>query len=284
LTGISLAVAVVPEGLPAVVTIALALGVHAMARRRALLRRLQAAETLGAASVICTDKTGTLTQNEMTVTAIWLPAAGHIEVTGAGYAPLGEFRRHGAPLTVETQTALADMLESALRSNHARVYLEQDGWHRLGEPTEAALVVAALKAGLEPHGSSELAAEFPFDSERKRMTVVVRRGASLEAHVKGAPEILIERSTWLADGPVPRELTPDDRARIFSAADEMAREGLRVLAVARRRLPPVLPVAPDVAESELTFLGLAGMMDPPRTEVPESVRQGARRRDQGDRW
>ena len=273
LTGISLAVAVVPEGLPAVVTIALALGVHAMARRRALLRRLQAAETLGAASVICTDKTGTLTQNEMTVTAIWLPAAGHIEVTGTGYVPMGEFRRHGASLTREAQAALAEMLESALRSNHARVYLEQDGWHRLGEPTEAALVVAAMKAGLEPQGSGELAGEFPFDSERKRMTVVVRRGANFEAHVKGAPEILLERSTRLADGATPRELTPEDRARILSAADEMAREGLRVLAVARRRLSPMQTLAPDAVESELTFLGLAGMMDPPRPEVPESVRQ-----------
>ncbi len=273
LTGISLAVAVVPEGLPAVVTIALALGVNAMARRRALLRRLQAAETLGAASVICTDKTGTLTQNEMTVTAIWLPADGRIDVTGTGYAPVGDFRRQGAPLGAETQTALDDLLESALRSNHARVYREQDGWQRLGEPTEAALVVAAMKAGIEPQDSSEFAAEFPFDSERKRMTVVVRRGAGLEAHAKGAPEVLLDRSNRLADGPTTREITPGDRARILAAADEMAREGLRVLAMARRRLPAGIPLAPDAVEKEMTFLGLAGMMDPPRPEVPESVRQ-----------
>ena len=272
LTGISLAVAVVPEGLPAVVTIALAIGVRTMARRRALLRRLQAAETLGAASVICTDKPGTLTQNEMTVSSIWLPLAGNIEVTGAGYAPLGHFEQDGATIDVASQPGLAALLESGLRCNHARVYPEADGWHRLGEPTEAALVVAAMKAGLEPETTAEMAIEFPFDSTRKRMTVVERENGELLAHVKGAPEILLERSTRFLEGAAERELTPADRARILAAAEAMALDGLRVLSVARRRLPAGLPLDADAVEHDLTFVGLAGMIDPPRPEVPESIR------------
>jgi Ca2+-transporting ATPase len=272
LTGISLAVAVVPEGLPAVVTIALALGVRRMARRRALLRRLQAAETLGATSVICTDKTGTLTQNEMTVSTIWLPRAGRIEVTGTGYAPLGDFRREGVPVNLATHPDLLALLESALRCNHARVYPEADGWHRLGEPTEAALVVAAMKAGLAPEAMAAVAIEFPFDSVRKRMTVVEQPNGELVAHVKGAPEILLERSTRVLDGSIERELTPAERTRFGAVAQEMASEGLRVLAVARRSLPVGLLLDADAVEQDLTFVGLAGMIDPPRPEVPESVR------------
>jgi Ca2+-transporting ATPase len=271
LTGISLAVAVVPEGLPAVVTIALAIGVRTMARRRALLRRLQAAETLGAASVICTDKTGTLTQNEMTVSNLWLPRMGNVEVTGTGYAPIGDFRREGRPVEIANEPDLAAMLESALRCSHARIYPEADGWHRLGEPTEAALVVAAMKAGLEPETAAEMTAEVPFDSTRKRMTVVERRNNELLAHVKGAPEILLERSTRFFDGAEERELTPAERERILAAAEAMAVDGLRVLAVARRRLPAGMPLDADTIERELTFAGLAGMIDPPRPEVPESV-------------
>ncbi len=272
LTGISLAVAVVPEGLPAVVTIALAIGVRTMSRRRALLRRLQAAETLGAASVICTDKTGTLTQNEMTVSNIWLPRTGNIEVTGTGYTPLGDFRRDGVPADLATHPDLAALLESGLRCNHARVYPEADGWHRLGEPTEAALVVAAMKAGLAPEAMAEVAIEFPFDSLRKRMTVVERANGELLAHVKGAPEILLERSTRILDGAAERELTPAERTRILAAGQAMASEGLRVLAIARRHLPANLPLDADAVERDLTFVGLAGMIDPPRPEVPESIR------------
>ncbi|HVB99067.1 MAG TPA: cation-translocating P-type ATPase [Candidatus Dormibacteraeota bacterium] len=277
LTGISLAVAVVPEGLPAVVTIALGLGARTMARKRALLRRLQAAETLGAATVICTDKTGTLTQNEMTVKAIWLPGAGNIEVGGDGYAPIGDFRREGAPLGNPVPPDLLSLLESGLRCNHARIYSDGGLWRHLGEPTEAALVVAAAKAGLSTEPSPAVVTEFPFDSDRKRMTVIERKAGALIAHVKGAPEIVLERSTEMFDGLGARPITPADRARILAARDAMAREGLRVLAIARRRLPP--DVAPavkleaDAVERELTFLGLAGMIDPPRPEVPESVRR-----------
>lgn len=147
LTGVALAVAVVPEGLPAVVTITLALGIKAMARQKALLRRLQAAETLGAATTICTDKTGTLTQNQMTVKTIWLPS-GEIEVTGSGYDPSGHFEANGTKVDYKEHTDLMLLLKCGLVCNHARVQKSDAGWEALGEPTEAALVVAAYKAWL----------------------------------------------------------------------------------------------------------------------------------------
>ena len=171
LTGVSLAVAVVPEGLPAVVTITLALGIRAMVRRRALLRRLQAAETLGSATVICTDKTGTLTQNEMTVQRIWLPSD-EVEVTGVGYAPSGQFVIDGNSIDSQNRSDLLALLETGLRCNHARIYRDDKGWHKIGEPTEAAMVVAACKAQLNPEDSSHTLTEFSFNSTRTRMTVV----------------------------------------------------------------------------------------------------------------
>lgn len=285
LTGISLAVAVVPEGLPAVVTIALGLGARNMARKRALLRKLQAAETLGAATVICTDKTGTLTRNEMTVKEIWLAGTGTVEITGVGYAPVGDFRLGGSAIEIQSLPNLMALLESAMRCTHARIYEDESGWRRLGEPTEAALVVAASKANLPVDAAVEIATEFPFDSDRKRMTVIERDtgpgaggdaatdSVTLVARVNGALEILLERSANLLDASGERPLTPAEKAKILSASEEMASQGLRVLAIARRFLPPGAPLDPDAVERELTFLGLVGMTDPPRPEVPESVRQ-----------
>ncbi|MGB5984927.1 MAG: HAD-IC family P-type ATPase, partial [Desulfobacterales bacterium] len=184
LTSISLAVAVVPEGLPAVVTITLALGIRAMVKHRALLRRLQAAETLGAASVICTDKTGTLTQNEMTVQQIWLPT-GTVEVSGVGYRPQGRFTATGAPVSPGERPDLRALLESGLRCSHARVHRDDQGWHETGEPTEAALVVAACKADLHPEAHPHTVSEFSFNSQRKRMTIIEHRPEGLEAYIKG---------------------------------------------------------------------------------------------------
>ncbi|HIP52968.1 MAG TPA: cation-transporting P-type ATPase, partial [Chromatiales bacterium] len=175
MTGISLAVAVVPEGLPAVVTITLALGIRAMVRRRALLRRLQAAEALGAATVICTDKTGTLTKNEMTARRIWLPA-GKVEVTGSGYDPAGHFEVEGEKIDYHQRTDLLALLETGLYCNHARVVKDERKWRQLGEPTEAALVVAAYKAGMSPDQEHVSVTEFSFNSDRKRMTVIDRHG------------------------------------------------------------------------------------------------------------
>jgi Ca2+-transporting ATPase len=270
LTGVSLAVAIVPEGLPAVVTITLALGVAAMTRRRALLRRLQAAETLGAATVICTDKTGTLTRNEMTVTDIWLPA-GEVAVTGVGYEPKGSFEVDGAAIDPGSRPDLLALLETGLICNHARLHHENGEWKAFGESTEASLVSAAGKAGLQ-NGEKRAVGELSFSSARKRMTVIVRDEAgNAVAHVKGAPELVLARSTHLLDGAEIRPLTDEDRARIGSVFTRMGENGLRVLAMARRTLEPGAPPGGEGVERELVFLGVAGIMDPPRPEAPEAV-------------
>ncbi|WP_201333193.1 HAD-IC family P-type ATPase [Nitratiruptor sp. YY09-18] len=171
MTGISLAVAIVPEGLPAVVTITLALGVKAMVKRHALLRRLQAAENLGSANVICTDKTGTLTQNQMTVKKIWLFSE-ELEITGSGYDPAGHFEKNGKKVDYKHDKTLLKLLHTGLVCNHASLKKDQNGWHAIGDPTEVSLIVAAYKAWLAPK-DEKIISEFSFNSERKRMTVIV---------------------------------------------------------------------------------------------------------------
>lgn len=272
LTGVSLAVAVVPEGLPAVVTITLGLGVAAMTRRQALLRHLQAAETLGAATVICTDKTGTLTRNEMTVTRIWLPG-GEITVTGAGYEPRGDFESDASAIAPRSRPDLIALLQTGLICNHARLHKDGDAWKILGDSTEGALVVAARKAGLE-NGSASAISELSFSSTRKRMTVVAKDDAGISsAHVKGAPEAVLARSTHILDGDRIRPLADEDRTRIEAAFVHMAEDGLRTLALARKNLPADAGSPPDEAalESDLVFLGVAGIIDPPRPEAPGAV-------------
>lgn len=271
LTGVALAVAVVPEGLPAVVTITLALGIRAMVQRRALLRRLQAAETLGAATVICTDKTGTLTQNEMTVQRIWLPS-GDIEVTGVGYAPSGHFRVDGNTIDHRNRPDLLALLETGLRCNHARLYHDTDGWHKIGEPTEAALVVAACKAGLDPEEALHTVTEFSFNSMRKRMTIIEHRPEGMIAHVKGAPEVILARASHILDGTQERELSEADRDAANAAYQSLAEQGLRTLAVARRSLSQGITLDEEHVERDLMFLGIVGIIDPPRPEVPEAIR------------
>jgi Ca2+-transporting ATPase len=271
LTGVSLAVAVVPEGLPAVVTITLALGIRAMVRRNALLRRLQAAETLGAASVICTDKTGTLTQNQMTLQRVWLPAR-EITVTGVGYDPVGLFEVDGQPVAARDYPDLMDLLRSGLVCNNARLHQDGDGWHPVGDPTETALIVAAYKLGLHSELPVQVEFEISFNSGRKRMTVIERRLDTLTAHVKGAPEVVLALSTRILDGPEERGMTDIDRRRVEEAFRRMAGGGLRVLALARRTLSDGVIPSEEEAESQLTLLGLVGLIDPPRPEVPEAVR------------
>ncbi len=271
LTGVALAVAVVPEGLPAVVTITLAVGIRAMVRRRALLRRLPAAETLGAATVICTDKTGTLTQNEMTVQRVWLPL-GEIEVTGVGYAPTGHFGIDGHKIDHSSRRDLMALLETGLRCNHARLYQDTDGWQKIGEPTEAALVVAACKAGLDPAELSHSVTEFSFNSMRKRMTIVEDRPEGMIAQTKGAPEVILERCSHILDGTQERELSEADRVIADTAYQSLAEQGLRTLALARRSLPPGIPLNAEQVERDLTLLGVVGIIDPPRPEVPDAIR------------
>ncbi len=287
LTGVSLAVAVVPEGLPAVVTITLALGVRAMVRRKSLLRRLHAAETLGAASVICTDKTGTLTENQMTIQRIWLPGGmgdfaanssrgmgdfPHIQVTGAGYVPEGEFQLDGKVFLADEKPDLLALLETGLKCSHARIAQENGNWYAIGDPTEAALVVAASKAGLEIMESTELVSEFSFDSRRKRMTIVENRQDARIAHVKGAPEVILERCTRIQEGTQERDMTEADREAVIKAYQAMAQEGLRTLAMSRRTLPEGLALEEEGVEKELTLLGIVGMIDPPRPEVQDAIR------------
>ena len=292
LTAVSLAIAAVPEGLPAVVTICLALGTQRMLRRHALIRNLPAVETLGSATVICSDKTGTLTQNEMTVVKIWAGGTGYA-VQGRGYQPVGTIELGGKPVCLEELPALVGTLLGGALCNDARLEKSEESAERyrmVGDPTEGAMVVAAAKAGLwqkELEGSLRRVGEVPFDSIRKRMTTVHAwaqggdpPGASrpfepsspFMAFTKGATDLVLERCTRILSGEGPRPLTEADRASIMAANDAMADEALRVLAVACRPLRDRgKRLEPDDVEQELAFLGLEGMIDPPRPEVKAAI-------------
>ncbi|HEX6862134.1 MAG TPA: HAD-IC family P-type ATPase, partial [Thermoanaerobaculia bacterium] len=265
LFGIALAVAVVPEALPAVVTISLALGVRRMIKRHALIRRLPAVETLGSVSVICSDKTGTLTKDEMTVRRIWVDGKTH-EVTGAGYAPEGEIQP-------EPGRGVLWLLEAGALASDARLVHGEEAWEVKGDPTEGALIVAAAKAGLKKEdleGRMPRVDEIPFTSESKRMTTIHETEKGTMAFSKGAPEVLLASCTrCLTDeGDVP--LDQAGRERVLEVARELASEALRVLAVAGRR-----HATHDNAEGELVLLGLVGMIDPPRPEAQEAIRTAA---------
>jgi len=267
--GIALAVAVVPEALPAVVTISLAIGVRRMVKRQALVRRLPVVETLGSTSVVCSDKTGTLTRNEMTVRRI-ATADDVVEVSGAGYDPVGEFRQDGA--VIQPSIGVLELLRAAVLASDARVLLDQNGrWQVEGDPTEGSLVVAAEKAGLDQAEVNRLhprVHEITFTSERRRMTTLHEASAgSLLACSKGAVDaILPDCIAWASDGQnVP--LGSDARDTVLRVEREMASAGLRVLAIARK-----LPAAVADAERQMTLLGLVGMMDPPRAEAGAAVR------------
>lgn len=271
LTGVSLAVAVVPEGLPAVVTITLALGARAMVRRRALLRRLQAAEALGAATIICTDKTGTLTQNEMTLRRIWLPA-GKIDVTGTGYDPAGHFEVNQQKIDYRHRPDLLALLNTGLICNHSRLKKDDKGWSQAGEPTEAALVVAAYKGWLSPPTDEKKRIEFSFNSTRKRMTIVQQQpDKNRQAFTKGAPEVILERCSKILVGTEERPLIEKDRDNVTAVYMEMASQGLRTLALAQRILPQEIALNEEAVEVDMTLIGVVGIIDPPRPEVEHAV-------------
>jgi Ca2+-transporting ATPase len=270
LTGISLAVAVVPEGLPAIVTITLALGVKAMVRQKALLRRLQAAEALGSANVICTDKTGTLTQNQMTVQRIWL-FGGEIEVTGSGYDPEGHFEQNGKKINYKERKDLLELLKTGLICTHANLSKEKGVWRITGEPTEASLIVAGYKAWLTP-GEEKITTEFSFNSQRKRMSIIVQEKGKNIAYVKGAPEVLLERSNYYFDGEKVRPLKQNEKKAFEEAYSQLARNGLRTLALAKRVLPQNVKLDADDVENDLVLLGVVGIIDPPRPEVQDAIR------------
>jgi P-type Ca2+ transporter type 2C len=270
-TGIALAIAAVPEGLPAVATIALAVGVRRMARRHALIRRLPVVESLGSATVVCTDKTGTLTRGEMTVTEL-RTADRRWKVTGIGYAPEGEIRDGDAPAD-RGDPVLRRLLSAAVLANNAELLRGDDGWTVRGDPTEGALLAAAAKAGVDRHAllaDAPESGEVPFSSERMMMATF-HRGADGGAFmaVKGAPGRLLERCTRQLAAGGERPLTDAERKALRGANEEMAGRGLRVLAMAWKDAPEAHTAD---ALRGLTFLGFAGMMDPPADGVPETIR------------
>jgi Ca2+-transporting ATPase len=289
LAGVSLAVAAIPEGLPAIVTIALALGVQRMIKRRAIVRKLPSVETLGCASVICSDKTGTLTQNKMAVTRLWLGGA-VFEVTADGYAPYGDVLHDGKPVDPRKDSMLRRLLQVSVLCNNAELHevfpeqkrkkskeKVQSTWVINGDPTEGALIALGAKAGVTRkslEGLYERIGEFPFDSERKKMSVVVRHQGGRLLLAKGAPDVLAADCSYILwdDKVIP--FTPSLRQKVLDAADDMAKSALRVLGMAYREVKAQESLRePEEAETNLIFIGLAGMIDPPRKEVREAIAQ-----------
>jgi len=279
--GVALAVAAVPEGLPAIVTAVLSIGVQRMAKRNAIVRHLAAVETLGSASVIASDKTGTLTRNEMTVRVV-VTSSGRVSFTGSGYSPEGEVQREGGG---SVEGALREELTRALAAanlaNNATVREENGRWMVEGDPTEGALLVAARKAGLSESFDARFArvGEIPFSSERKLMSTLHRdreRGDKQTVFTKGAPDVLLARCSGELVGENPIPLTAERRAEIEQTNLALADEALRTLGVAIRRLTKDVAVSAgseveSSVEQDLIFAGLIGMIDPPRAEADEAV-------------
>ena len=271
--GVALAVAAVPEALPAVVVISLALGVKRMVKRHALVRRLPAVETLGSTTFICSDKTGTLTQDQMTIRRIYVDGK-LIDVTGTGYEPKGDFHLDGKVLEPKQDIALETLLRVSSLCNDTSLTSVDGVWEIKGDPTEGALVVAAAKAGLwQKELTSQLPRidEIPFSSETKRMTTIHQTPEGKVAYSKGAPEIMLDSCSYIyADGEE-RQLTAKDKDNVLSVAQTMAGGALRVLGLAYKRLA-TNPAVTRAVEQEMVFAGLVGMIDPPREEVKEAIR------------
>lgn len=289
MTAVSLAIAAVPEGLPAIVTICLALGMQQMIKHHALIRKLPAVETLGCATVVCSDKTGTLTQNQMTVVQGYAGAL-RFGVTGEGYSPSGLFMAGTASFEARRDADVALLLRGALACNDANLEEKADEAgvtvrRIIGDPTEGALVVAAAKAGYLRDAETGLlprVQEIPFDSDRKRMTTIHRLegesfaalgSGSFIAFVKGAPDVVLDLCTRRIESGRETELTPESRARILEQNRDMAQNALRVLAIAYQPLAEIpAEMAPETVERDLVFVGLLGMIDPPRPEVVEALK------------
>jgi len=271
ITAIALAVAGVPEALPFIVTLALAFGTQAMARKNAIIRRLPAVETLGSTTVICTDKTGTLTTGEMTLREIQTHRK--VDVEGSGYTPTGSFLEKGEKIDPLSED-LAGLMQIGALCNNADIEQANGGWRIVGDPTEGAMIVAAKKAGMldRLRKSSNRVVEFPFDSDRRRMTVVDDiPGRGRVASMKGAPEAVLSRCSRIADAGTVRSLTEEDKKAIMEKADGMASRALRVLAFSGRPINLDEPLFLSEVESDHIFSGLGGMMDPPRKEVMEAI-------------
>ncbi|MCD7033839.1 calcium-translocating P-type ATPase, SERCA-type [Metabacillus sp. GX 13764] len=276
LAGVSLAVAAIPEGLPAIVTVALSLGVQRMIKQKSIVRKLPAVETLGCASVICSDKTGTLTQNKMTVTDIW--AGGRTwKVSGTGFDARGDFFFNEKPVKPASDKTLQQILTFGLLCNTAELN-EIDGETRLdGDPTEGALLVAALKAGLTRAAMQQsftVIEEFPFDSVRKMMSVVVEDKSGKRFIVtKGAPDVLLKLSRQVLWEEKQLPLASMHEKRIAEAIETMASKALRTIAVAFKPVDKNRPASQLEAEKDLIFAGLQGMIDPPRPEAKQAIKE-----------
>ena len=286
-TALSMAVAVVPEGLPAVITVTLAIGTQRMVRRQALIRKLPAVETLGSVTTICSDKTGTLTQNKMVVQSLHTISSSP-KVTGEGYAPDGDFLRDGSKVIPAEEPELRALLLACTICNDSLLQQEQGQWIILGDPTEGALLTVAAKAGLErDQWNSKLprVSEIPFSSDRKRMSVIVKDAAGLlqsetdflsTAYLmftKGSPEIVLERCQQIQIGDRVEPITQAHRTQILDRNNQLAGGGLRVLGFAYKPLREVPPEGDESAEQELVWLGLVDMFDAPRPEVRDAVKR-----------
>lgn len=271
--GVAIAVAVIPEALPAVVTISLALGVRRMVKRRALIRKLSAVETLGATNIICSDKTGTLTQDQMTIRKIFVDNA-VIEVTGAGYNPKGDFIKNGNKIDPNENFALILLLQGGSLCNDTNLKFEDGAWRILGDPTEGAIVVAVQKTG---HSWESLRAkhkrifEIPFSSETKKMITVHEFEDGNLVFAKGAPEMIIENCSQIFLNNETIEFTENLREEVLTHAQKMGEDALRVLAVSYKRIDE-LKITEQLISDEHIFIGLVGMIDPPRPEAKEAIK------------
>ena len=273
--GVSLAVAAVPEALPAVVVISLALGVRRMAKRHALIRKLPAVETLGCTTFICSDKTGTLTQDQMTVRSIYVDGT-LINVTGIGYEPKGEFYVDDRAIASEQNVALQTLLRIGILCNDTYLGEVEGNWNIKGDPTEGALVVTAAKANLWQKDLGQKfprVCEIPFSSEKKMMTTVHHTSHGKIVYSKGAPEIILNSCEYIYAAGEERRLTEKDKENVHSVAQNMAGDALRVLSMAYKRLSSSSADAEtENLQQDMVFVGLAGMIDPPRDEVKEAVK------------
>jgi Ca2+-transporting ATPase len=269
--GVALAVAAIPEALPAVVTVCLALGVRRMVKRHALVRKLPSVETLGATTIICSDKTGTLTRDEMTVRNIYVDGR-MFEVTGAGYEPVGDFLDGDTKIKPEENTTVGNLLIISALCNDSELVDENSTWHIKGDPTEGALIVFAAKGGIrkpEMENRYRRTDEIPFSSERKLMTTIYSTPYGVYAYSKGAPEVILNSCTHIyRDGSVV-EFDVDEKKHILEVVKTMASRAMRVLAFSQK--PFKSPNSVNDAEKEMIFVGLAGMIDPPREEVKTAI-------------
>lgn len=273
LWAISLAVAAVPEALPAIVTGALAIGMYRMAKVNTIVKRLPAVETLGSTSVICSDKTGTMTKGEMTVQRVYINDT-TLKVTGIGYAPEGEFQLEDKKVTPSEELKTLLKIASLCNDSNLEKDTQTENWKVKGDPTEGSLIVAAAKADIwkdDLDKQQPRIAEIPFSSERKRMTTIHDVGSSRMAYMKGAPEIVLEKCTKILIDGKAQPLTPEHRTKILKVTENMALQALRNLGFACRELPKTMSQFDEKIEENFMFIGIMGMIDPPRTEVKDAI-------------